>query len=155
MQNESGALEFARRAKRLESPDSSEPGHVAFKLIFRTLPGKYLQWLLGVDKSAETLFSSVWMWTENARKALAARQRCESLTRKIACIQKDGIKVNLLRELNTIDTFLASAYIAFVLVEGAIFKAIFSVHILSSSLLYDPSPRRSMHYLKIFSQYFP
>lgn len=61
------------------------------------------------------------------RKALAAKKRCELLKHKIACIKGDDVKVGLLKALNAVDTFLASAYNAFVLKEEVVFDMIFNI----------------------------
>ena len=50
MEDESGALEYACRAKRIESPGIHEPSYGAFQLGgFNTLPNAYRLWLLKVD----------------------------------------------------------------------------------------------------------
>ena len=50
MEDESGALEYARRAKKIEPPRIHEPSYGPFLLGgFKTLPNAYRLWLLKVD----------------------------------------------------------------------------------------------------------
>ena len=55
MKDESGALEYACRAKRLDAPwlarGLDRPGMCAFVLGFKALPDAYRQWLLNVDEN--------------------------------------------------------------------------------------------------------
>jgi tetratricopeptide (TPR) repeat protein len=50
MEDESGALEYARRAKKIEPPEICKTSYGAFRLSgFKTLPNEYRLWLLKVD----------------------------------------------------------------------------------------------------------
>jgi tetratricopeptide (TPR) repeat protein len=48
MGDKSGALEYARQAKKIESPEVDKPGYGAFVLGFKALPDEYRQWLRSV-----------------------------------------------------------------------------------------------------------
>lgn len=137
MEDKSGALEYARRAKKVESPETNMPGYGAFSLGFKALPDQYRQWLLNVVDITGASSSSIWdvltvqlpkeqLQTEHTNKAFAANQQIESLRWKFSyrSVMDDNVKLEILKALNAVEDFLTSAYSESVLVDEAIVGAI-------------------------------
>ncbi|KAG0504744.1 hypothetical protein M758_N021900 [Ceratodon purpureus] len=140
MEDKEGALEYACRAKKLESVEIHEPGYGAFCLGFSALPDEYRQWLLNVDEVTGATLSSLWslptvqlpkeLWTENTRKALAAKPRVVALKWKLECGKHKECNVPFLLALNAVDTFLASIYNACAVEEDVIAGVISAIQCL-------------------------
>lgn len=133
MDDKIGAFEYALRAKRLEGGASDE----AFFLGSRALPDEFRQRLLIVDESAwPEILSFGWgspreHWTENARKALDAKEQSESLKRDFNRVARNEVTVDLV--FKSINTFLESAFCNSCAVkEEVVMKAIFAIEELPS-----------------------
>ena len=128
MHDKIGAFEYALRAKRLEGGELDE----AFCLGSQALPDEFRQRLLIVDESAWPEISSFdWgpsreHWTENARKALDAKEQSESLKRIFKRVARNNETADLL--FKSINTFLESAFCnSSAVKEEVVTKAIFAI----------------------------
>lgn len=136
MEDRSGALEYALRAKKYEIPEFNEPGYGAFKLSYKALPDEYRRWLLNVVDSTGASSSCIWdslnvqLPEETVQTKNANQQIIELLRLKFSCCEVNNIRFEISEALNVVDNFLASVCNACVLEDEGIVSAIIAMETL-------------------------